>query len=443
VLKDGRRLFGTDGIRGVANAALTPEFALSLGRAAGEMLRHGPVLVGRDTRRSGEMLSAAIQAGFHSVGIDTSDVGVMPSGGIAHLTATSGAMMGIVISASHNPAPDNGIKFLDEAGFKLSDDHEDRIEQRLRAGGPWKLPIGDLVGTRLSNPAAIDKYVDFLVGSSGYSMRGINAVLDCANGAAYKVAPAVFRRLKCDIEVFADHPDGTNINDGVGATHPEFLAGHANGRIGLCFDGDADRLIAIDEDGLPANGDVVLAIIARHLKERGKLTSNVVVSTVMANLGFHKAMQRLGIEVVTARVGDRYVLEAMKETGAILGGEQSGHVIFLDTLPTGDGILTAVRLSEVVASTGRELRELRAEVITEYPQILRNVRVADSGALNDCEALWAAVEHVEDRLGDEGRVLVRASGTEPLVRVMVEAATRDDALAMADELATVARNEMG
>lgn len=438
-----KRLFGTDGVRGAANSVITPEFALALGRAAGDLLDNGPVVVGRDTRRSGEMLSLALQAGFHAVGVDTQDVGVLPSGGVAHLTQVSGAAMGAIISASHNPAPDNGIKFLGSRGFKLNDAEEDRIEARLRKGAPWSIPIGDAIGTRLIDAEAPYRYLDFLAGATNYSFRGLEVVLDCANGAAFKVAPDLFRKLKAEVEVHGDVPDGTNINDGVGATHPEFLAGLTKGRIGFCFDGDADRLIAIDEDGALANGDVVMAILARHMKNQGKLKNNVVVGTVMSNLGFRKAMEELEIEFVAAPVGDRYVLEAMQDRKAVLGGEQSGHVIFLDTAPSGDGLLSALRLLEVVASSGKTLAELRKEVITEYPQVLRNVRVADVSGLADAEGLWEAVALAETRLGSNGRILVRASGTEPLVRVMVEAASKELAVELASDLALVTRAELG
>ncbi|HDK45811.1 MAG TPA: phosphoglucosamine mutase, partial [Actinobacteria bacterium] len=290
MLKNGNRLFGTDGIRGVANTELSADIALSLGRAAGETVRGGSVLVGRDTRRSGEMLAEALQAGFHSVGVDTVDVGVLPTGGISYLVEASGATMGAVVSASHNPAIDNGIKLLDGRGAKLADEQEDAIEARLRKGVPWQLADGDRVGTRFPMPDAENRYLQFLQGSTSYSLRGFRLFLDCANGAASRVAPELFRRLKADVETMCAEPDGTNINDECGAAHPEFLARHSKGRIGLAFDGDADRLIAIDEDGIPANGDVIMAIIARHMKEAGRLKKNVVVATVMANLGFRKAM---------------------------------------------------------------------------------------------------------------------------------------------------------
>ncbi|NOY54892.1 MAG: phosphoglucosamine mutase [Actinobacteria bacterium] len=443
MLTNGNRLFGTDGIRGVANTELSADIAMSLGRAAGETIRGGSVLIGRDTRRSGQMLTEALQAGFHSLGVDTVDVGVLPTGGISHLVEVSGATMGVVVSASHNPAADNGIKLLDGRGAKLADEQEDAIEARLRRGAPWHLAGGDRVGTRFPMLDAEDRYLRFLQSSTSYSLRGFRLLLDCANGAASRVAPELFRRLKADVETICAEPDGTNINDGCGAAHPEFLARHSKGRIGLAFDGDADRLIAVDEDGIPANGDVIMAVIARQMKEAGRLKKNIVVATVMANLGFRKAMERMDIELVETQVGDRYVKEAMWNRRAILGGEQSGHVIFADRAVTGDGLLTAVRLLEVVAITGKELRELRAETITEFPQILRNVHVDDKGRLEDAEVLWATIRDWEAKLAGDGRILVRASGTEPLVRIMVEASTRDEAIAITDELVAIARRELG
>ncbi len=442
MLENGGRLFGTDGIRGVANAELTADLALSLGRAAGETIRGGSVLIGRDTRRSGEMLSEAMQAGFHSVGVDTVDVGVLPTGGISYLVADSGATMGAVVSASHNPAIDNGIKLLDGRGAKLADEQEDAVEARLRRGAPWHLAGGDQVGTRFPMSDAENRYLRFLQESTAYSLRGFRLLIDCANGAASRVAPELFRRLKADVETICAEPDGTNINDGCGAAHPEYLARHTKDRVGLSFDGDADRLIAVDEDGVPANGDVIMAVIARHMKETGKLRKNLVVATVMANLGFHKAMEALDIELIETQVGDRYVTQAMWDHRAVLGGEQSGHVIFAKRAVTGDGLLTAVKLLEVLAVTGKELRQLRAETITEFPQILRNVSVGDKDKLADAEILWEAVRAREAALAGEGRVLVRASGTEPLVRIMVEAPTRDQAVAITDELVAIARKEL-
>jgi phosphoglucosamine mutase len=441
LLDDGKPIFGTDGVRGVAGSDLTPELALAIGRAAGTYLRGGPVIVGRDTRRSGEMLSLALQAGFHAVGIDTLDVGVLPSGGISYLSATSGATMGAVVSASHNPAEDNGIKLLSSRGTKLPDEVERELEDRLRSSG-GKTTVGPDIGTRFPNSDALEQYVGHLTSISRYSLSGLSLALDCANGAAFKAAPMLFQRLKADLQVYADSPDGTNINAGCGATHPEMLAGLARGRIGLTFDGDADRLIAIDEDGRVANGDVIMAIIARHMKAQGSLKKNLVVATVMSNLGFRRSMAEADIELVETKVGDRYVMEALLEHHGVLGGEQSGHIIFLDKGQTGDGLLTAVRLLDVVAGTGRELRELRAEAITEYPQILQNVQVARGASLSDAEDLWDEVRRVESELGDEGRVLVRASGTEPLIRVMVEATSEETARHYADRLSSVTESSM-
>jgi len=444
LLESDRRLFGTDGIRGVANTEVTPELALDVGRVAGSLLAEGPVLVGRDTRRSGEMLSAALQAGFQSIGIDTTDVGVLPAGGIGYLTAESSAEMGAIVSASHNPAQDNGIKLLSGLGTKLSDAEEDRIEALLRNPGPgWRIPTGSLIGTRFPSADGYRRYLDWLAEAMPYTLRGVSLALDCANGAAYKAAPELFERLRADVVVYAAEPDGVNINDGCGATHPEYIASRAGGRIGLSFDGDADRLIATGEDGRVVNGDGVLAIVARYWKKNKRLKGNKVVATVMSNFGFRRSMEAAGIELVETKVGDRYVLEAMEQHKAVLGGEQSGHVIFFDRSRSGDGLLTAIRLLEVVAATGQPLSELAKEALTEYPQVLRNVRVPRQSRLEEAAQLWEAVRDVEHALGPDGRVLVRMSGTEPLVRIMVEAALKDDAVGYADRLADVARQAIG
>ncbi len=442
LLDEGKPIFGTDGVRGAAGSELTPELALEIGRAAGSWLRGGPVLVGRDTRRSGSMLSSALQAGIHASGIDTIDVGVMPSGGISHLTSESAATMGAIVSASHNPAPDNGIKLLAARGTKLPDEVERELEDRLRSSGS-NSAVGPAIGFRLPSADSYRRYLNHLVDISRYSFSGLEVALDCAHGSAYKAAPDLFDRLKADVVVHGAEPDGTNINDGCGATHPEFLASQAEGRIGLSFDGDADRLIAIDEDGRVANGDVIMAIIARHMKEQGKLRKNLVVATVMANLGFRKSMAEADIEIVETKVGDRYVMEALMERRGNLGGEQSGHIIFTDHCQSGDGLLTAVQLLNVVAGTGKELRELRAEAIIEYPQILENVPVARMTDLTDADDLWDEVRDVEDELGENGRVLVRPSGTEPVVRVMVEASSEGDARSYADRLVAATKLSFG
>ena len=433
------RLFGTDGIRGRANTDLTVDMALDLARAAGEHTE-GPVVIGRDTRRSGPMFTTALHAGFSSVGVDTVDVGVLPVGGVSRLLRQLEAPLAVMVSASHNPAHDNGIKFIGPSGGKLNDEQEAVIETRYRRGAPWKHPDGALIGIRTKMPDAVDRYVENLAKNAEYSLRGLDFVLDCANGAAYQAAPQLFERLGASVEVHAAGPDGLNINEGCGATFPEYVSRFVNGRVGLAFDGDADRLIAVDEDGVTANGDVLMAVFAQHLKEKGELRNNIVVSTVMANLGFRRAMEQLDVDIEETAVGDRYVYERMREVKAALGGEQSGHIIFYRGT-TGDGLRTAVRLAEVMAATGKPLTDLR-KVITEYPQVLHNIQVADKSKLAASTDIWGAVEDVERTLGDDGRILVRASGTEPLVRVMVEAATEDIAESLASSVGEVVVNSL-
>lgn len=438
LLDDGKPIFGTDGVRGVAGSELTPELALAIGRAAGSYLRSGPVVVGRDTRRSGSMLSLALQAGFHAAGIDTVDVGVLPSGAISHLTETSSATMGAIVSASHNPAPDNGIKLLAARGPKLAEEVERELETRLRAQG-MKSAVGPAIGYRIEDATAARAYLEHLLSVSRYTLNGMRIAVDCANGAAFRVAGDLFARLKADVELFGVEPDGNNINAGCGATNPDYLAGVAQGRVGFAFDGDADRLICVDEDGRICNGDVIMAVIARHLKTQGRLRGNLVVTTVMANLGFRRSMAEAGIEVVETMVGDRYVMEALRAHRGVIGGEQSGHIIFTEHNQTGDGLMTAVQVLDVMAGTGKELRQLKVEAITEYPQVLVNVAVGRRADLDTAEELWDEVARVEAELGGEGRVLVRPSGTEPVVRIMVEAASESGARRYADRLVTVAR----
>lgn len=433
-------LFGTDGVRGRANTDLTVDMALDLARAAGEGTE-GPVVVGRDTRRSGPMFTTALHAGFSSVGVDTVDVGVLPVGGVSRLLRQLEAPLAVMVSASHNPAHDNGIKFLGPDGGKLNDEQETIIETRYRRGAPWKHPDGALIGMRRKMPDAVDRYVENLAANSEYSLHGLEFVLDCANGAAYQAAPQLFEQLGANVEVHAAEPDGLNINAGCGATEPGYLSRYVKGRVGLAFDGDADRLIAVDEDGVPANGDVLMAIFAKHLKDADKLRNNMVVSTVMANLGFRRAMDQLGIDVEETAVGDRYVYEGMRKVKAALGGEQSGHIIFYRGT-TGDGLRTAVRLAEVLAATAQPLTELR-KVMTEYPQILHNIQVVDKSLLAGSTEIWGAVEDAERILGNDGRILVRASGTEPLVRVMVEASTESDAEQVAATVSAVVVDSLG
>ncbi|HSQ38367.1 MAG TPA: phosphoglucosamine mutase [Acidimicrobiia bacterium] len=434
------RVFGTDGVQGRANVDLTPELALRLARAAADG-RQGTALVGRDTRRSGQMLAAAVHAGFHASGFDTIDVGILPVGAVSHLTASTRAAYGVMVSASHNPSGDNGIKFLGPDGAKVDEEREQAIEARYRHGPPWVGGQGAAVGIQLGMPDALERYLNHLAGNARYSLRGMSVALDCAHGAAFLAAPALFTRLGADVVTHAAEPTGININEGCGATNPGFLAGRSAGRLGLAFDGDAGRLIAVDEDGVPANGDVVMAVLARHLHQRGELPGDLVVATVMSNLGFRLALHSLGIQLVETAVGDRFVLEELQRRGAGLGGEQSGRVIFSGE-PTGDGLLTARRLMEVMAATGAPLKELR-RVMTQFPQALRNVPVRVPERLPDAASLWAAVAAMEKRLGETGRVLVRASGTEQVVRVMVEAPTSAEAAGVADQLAVLVRRELG
>jgi phosphoglucosamine mutase len=387
------------------------------------------------------MLAAAVHAGFQAAGIDTVDVGIVPVGAVSYLTAELGAVYGVMVSASHNPASDNGIKFFGADGSKLDDEREDAIEARFRSEMPWNSVVGADIGIHTTLGDALDRYGEDLAAQASYSFRGLEVALDCANGSAFAAAPRLLKRLGADVTVFAAEPSGMNINEGCGAVHPEFLAGRAEGRIGLAFDGDADRLIAVDEDGMPVNGDVIMAILARHMRDRDLLPGGVVVATVMSNLGFKHAVRDLGLRMVETPVGDRYVLEEIRRSRAGLGGEQSGHVIF-GGRPTGDGLLTAVHLLEVVAATGAPLRELR-RVMTEFPQVLRNVHVRVKERLPDAAAVWAGVATMEKRLGDDGRVLVRASGTEQVVRVMVEAPTSAEAAAIADDLVILVRRELG
>ncbi|HEY8340212.1 MAG TPA: phosphoglucosamine mutase [Egibacteraceae bacterium] len=438
--------FGTDGVRGVANTELTPELALGLGRAVVRTLREEGVsrpqiLVGRDPRASGEMLEAALVAGLTSAGADVVSVGVIPTPGVAYLTTSTGADAGAMISASHNPVGDNGIKFFGRDGFKLSDAEEERIEQLLQQFDSDR-PTGVDIGRHRLAPELVEDYIAHLVGTAYADLSGLSVVVDCANGAASVVAPEVLRRLGSRVVAINAEPDGTNINAGCGSTHPEVIAAAVvehGADVGLAHDGDADRLIAVAADGSLVDGDAILAILAERLHRADGLST--VVTTVMTNLGFRRAMERLGIEVVQTKVGDRHVLEAMRAGGHPVGGEQSGHVILRKYATTGDGVLTAVQLLCTMAESGRPLAEL-ATVMQRLPQVLVNVVGVDRDRLPSAERLWKAVAAEEAELGDSGRILVRASGTEPLVRVMVEADTAARAEAIADRLAGVVRDEL-
>ena len=440
------RLFGTDGVRGVAGTELTHELAFGLGRAAVVVLgRHGTdrptFLVGRDTRRSGIWLEEALADGIRSAGGDVILAGVEPTPAIAFLTTELRASSGVVISASHNPPEDNGIKFFSRDGTKLSDELEDEIEALLaEPSGPAREP-----GGVSENGIGRERYLEHLVASSEGSLEGLSVVVDCANGAASELAPRLLRRLGADVHAMFDRPDGDNINVGCGALHPDVVAAEVvrlGADAGVALDGDADRALFADARGNVIDGDQVLASCAIAMHERGSLAGDLVVTTVMANLGFHRAMREAGVHVVATQVGDRYVLEEMLRSGAVLGGEQSGHVIFREQATTGDGLLTAVRFLSLAARRGVSVEEL-ASCMRRFPQVLLNVPVADPGGLDGAEAVRDAVRRAEDELGDGGRVLVRASGTEPLVRVMVEAEAADDATRHADELAGVVRSSLG
>jgi phosphoglucosamine mutase len=440
------RLFGTDGVRGRANADLTPELALSVARAAAGVLadRDGtsrPVaVVGRDPRASGEMLEAAVVAGLASAGAQVLRAGVLPTPAIAHLTAHTGADLGVMISASHNPMPDNGIKLFSRGGHKLPDAVEAAIEQVVTAGDSGAhRPTGADIGRVRDLPDAAATYVEHLLSTVAKPLAGLTLVVDCAHGAAATVAPEVYRRAGATVHVIGGEPDGWNINDGIGSTHLEPLveAVRAHGAdLGIAHDGDADRCLAVTATGEPVDGDAILAVCALALKERGELAGDTVVATVMSNLGFHHTMRDAGVAVHTTAVGDRYVLEALREQGLSLGGEQSGHLVFLDHATTGDGLLTGLALLSRMAATGSSLAEL-ASVVQRLPQVLVNVPVRDRLAVVESDAVAAAVNACEAELGEDGRVLLRPSGTEQLVRVMVEAPTQEQADAIAGRLADV------
>lgn len=444
------RLFGTDGVRGVANRDLTAELALDLSVAAahvlgdvGEFEGHRPVaVVGRDPRASGEFLEAAVVAGLASAGVDVLRAGVLPTPGVAYLTDSLGADLGVVLSASHNPMPDNGIKFFARGGHKLPDEIEDAIERRI--GEDWQRPIGAAVGRVHDHPAGIDTYIDHLVESLPFRLDGMKVVVDCAHGAASVVAPEALRRAGAEVACIGTEPDGLNINDGYGSTHIERLQDAVRARkadVGIAHDGDADRCLAVAGSGDVVDGDQILSVLALTMREAGVLAADTVVTTVMANLGFRLAMEREGVRVVETAVGDRYVLEAMKAGGFSLGGEQSGHVILLDHATTGDGVLTALHLLGRTAATGKPLAELAA-VMTKLPQILVNVRDVDKSRVGSAPDLTAAVSAAQAELGESGRVLLRPSGTEPVVRVMVEAPTRKQATVVAERLAESVRTAL-
>ncbi|MER6549284.1 phosphoglucosamine mutase [Streptomyces sp. NPDC001250] len=450
------RLFGTDGVRGVANADLTAEMALGLSVAAAHVLAeagtfegHRPkAVVGRDPRASGEFLEAAVVAGLASAGVDVLTVGVLPTPAVAFLTGALGADLGVMLSASHNAMPDNGIKFFARGGHKLADELEDRIEavyDSHRHGEPWERPTGAGVGRVRSYGEGFEQYVGHLLSVLPNRLDGLKIVLDEAHGAASGVSPEAFSRAGAEVVTIGAAPDGLNINDGCGSTHLDQLKSAVvehRADLGIAHDGDADRCLAVDHTGEEIDGDQILSVLALAMRERSALRADTVVATVMSNLGFKLAMERAGIRLVQTAVGDRYVLEEMKQHGYALGGEQSGHVIILDHATTGDGTLTGLLLAARVAETGRSLREL-ASVMERLPQVLINVPDVDKSRVKTSADLAAAVAEAERELGETGRVLLRPSGTEPLVRVMVEAADIEQARSVAGRLADAVKSALG
>ena len=441
------RLFGTDGVRGVANAELTPELAFRLGEAAGHFLGdkgRGRIVVGRDTRRSGDLLEAALVAGICAGGADALVAGIIPTPAIAHLVRELGADGGVVISASHNPPEYNGIKFFSRDGFKLPDEVEDEIEAFCLSDRDWERPVGAEVGRVERVQDAVERYVAHCAATIDVELTGLKVIVDCGHGAASVSSPEALRTLGADVTVLNCDWTGMDINVGAGSTHLDAVAGEVRAQgadLGIAHDGDADRVLAVDENGDEVDGDMIMAICAASMHESGHLPLDTVVSTVMCNLGFEVAMRDLGIAVIKTKVGDRYVLEQLRTSGAALGGEQSGHIIFLEHNTTGDGLVTALQLAAVMKRTGKPLSELR-KVMRRYPQVLVNVRVADKSRLTTSAAVLDAIHAAEVELGDSGRVLVRASGTEPVVRVMAEASEQSVAQAIVDKLVGIVEREL-
>lgn len=445
------KYFGTDGVRGVANSELTPEFAFKLGRVGGYVLtkdakERPKVLIGRDTRISGQMLEGALVAGLLSIGAEVMRLGVISTPGVAYLSRVMSAEAGVMISASHNPVADNGIKFFGPDGFKLTDAQEAEIESLLDAEeDTLPRPVGKDLGSVTDYFEGGQKYIQYLKQTVDVEFEDIHVALDCAHGATSNLATHLFADLEADISSMGSSPNGLNINDGVGSTHPEGLAKFVlekGADVGLAFDGDGDRLIAVDEKGQVVDGDQIMYIIGKYLNTKGRLKKGTVVSTVMSNMGFYKALRENGMESVQTAVGDRYVVEEMRANGYNLGGEQSGHIVFLDYNTTGDGLLTGIQLVNIMKVTGKKLSELAAEM-TIFPQRLVNVRVTDKHAVKENEKVAAIITAVEEKMAGNGRVLVRPSGTEPLVRVMVEAATEEACEQFVQQIADVVRAEMG
>ncbi|KAA8995293.1 phosphoglucosamine mutase [Paenibacillus spiritus] len=443
------KYFGTDGVRGVANRELTAEMAYSIGRCGGYVLTGNvekpKVVIGMDTRISGPLLESALVAGMLSIGAEVIRLGVVTTPAVAYITRLLQADAGVMISASHNPVEDNGIKFFGGDGFKLSDETELRIEELMDAEqDELPRPVGSGLGTVRVDLESKLHYLDYLKTTISGTFEGLKIVLDCAHGAAYELAPRLFRELGAEVHAIGAEPDGLNINDGYGSTHPGKLREEVlrlGADLGLAFDGDADRLIAIDDQGDEVDGDFILCICGDAMNRAGKLKGGTVVSTVMSNIGFYKATEKLALKTAKTAVGDRYVMEEMRRGGYNLGGEQSGHVIFLDYNTTGDGILTAIQLVDTLRASGKPLSELKA-MMTKYPQVLVNVRVQDKTNYPNNPAIEAAILEVEGKLGDNGRVLVRPSGTEPLIRVMAEGPVKEDLDRYVGQIVEVVQREL-
>lgn len=444
------KYFGTDGVRGVANSELTPELAFRLGRYGGYVLTKDKsrpkVLIGRDTRISGHMLEGALVAGLLSIGAEVMRLGVISTPGVAYLTKALGAEAGVMISASHNPVADNGIKFFGPDGFKLSDEQELEIEKLMDLEeDQLPRPVGAELGQVNDYFEGGQKYLQFLKQTVDEDFSGIHIALDCAHGATSSLASHLFADLDADLSMIGASPNGLNINDGVGSTHPEALAAFLKEKeadVGLAFDGDGDRLIAIDENGEIVDGDQIMYICGKYMKEQGRLKHSTVVSTVMSNLGFYNGLEANGIQSNQTAVGDRYVVEEMKKNGYNLGGEQSGHIIFLDYITTGDGLLSGLQLVNIMKVTKKPLSELAKEM-QKFPQKLVNIRVTDKHHVTDNEKVSAVISEVEKEMNGNGRILVRPSGTEPLVRVMAEAPTEELCSSYVERIATVVEEQMG
>lgn len=444
-------LFGTDGVRGIANKELTPELAFKIGRAGAYILargKKGQIIVGKDTRISGDMLEAALTAGICSMGLDVVSVGIVPTPAVAYLTRKYEALAGVVISASHNPGEYNGIKFFDSRGFKLPDEVEEEIEDIILNNKEIDInPIGEMIGKVIVEKNGMEDYIDYLTSTVDLDLTGVKIAMDCGHGALYKIGPEIIKRLGGELVVINTEPNGMNINDNCGSTNPDMIQDlviKEKADVGLSFDGDGDRLIAVDEQGNIVDGDHILAICGSYLKEKGKLKNNTVVGTIMTNMGLDLYLQEKGINIVKTKVGDRYILEEMIKNDYVLGGEQSGHIIFLDYNTTGDGLATGLYLLKVMKETGKPMSQLN-KLMTDFPQVLVNARVKNElkNKYKENKEIIEKIKEVENLFQGQGRVVIRPSGTEPLVRVMIEAKEDIGLLEIASDLARFIEERIG